>query len=334
MIGIDTRKLSLMVILFLFTVVSISSESEKTKNLLLEGMQHFGEERYNQSIVTFRNIILDSELEPYHGEAYFWIARSYIAINKLDEAERSLESFLLNFPDHQRYSEAYYQKGRLLYLQRNYEGTIQVLQSFLDRYSASPFISNAYYWIGESFYSLGYLEEAEKVFRKIVNDFPKSYKLEAAKYRISMIEFKKKEQELLKLLKWSHEESLKTVQEFQKREKTYEQALVAYQRKIASYETEDYEKKYRDLAEKLAFREEENDKFNKQLEELQKRIVSFEAREEGGEGIGILQATSLDELNAAKALVEKETRLLLVKEEALDLEEKILTWLEKNEEAR
>lgn len=334
MIGVDIRKLTLITVLSLFAITSNYSESEKAKQLLQEGMQYFSAERFNQAIVSFRNIVLDSELAAYHGEGYFWIARSYTAINKLEEAERNLEHFLLNFPDHPRYSEAYYQKGRLLYLQSNYEGTIQVLQSFLDRYSKSPFVSNAYYWIGESLYALGYLAEAEKTFGKIVADFPKSYKLEAAKYRISMIEFKKKEQELLKLLKWSHEESLKTIQEFQKREKTYEQAIVAYQRKIASYETEDFEKKYREVAEKLAVKEEENKKLNNQIEELQKKIVAFEARDEGGEGVGVLQAAGLEEINAAKAMVEKQTRLLKIKEDALDLKDKMLAWLDKYGEAR
>jgi tetratricopeptide (TPR) repeat protein len=97
-------------------------------------------------------------------------------------------------------------------------------------------VPNAYFWIGESLYSLGRLEEAERVFARVLRDYPQSYKVEAASYRLSLLEFKKREEELLRLLKWSHEEFLRTVEEYQRREKAYEQALAAYQQRTGGAE--------------------------------------------------------------------------------------------------
>ena len=48
-----------------------------------------------------------------------------------------------------------------------------------------------------------------------------------------MIRQKKVEIELLDLIKYSHEESLRTAEEYQRRERTYEQALNSYQKRIS-----------------------------------------------------------------------------------------------------
>jgi hypothetical protein len=104
-------------------------------------------------------------------------------------------------------------------------------------------VPNAYFWIGESLYSLGRLEEAERVFAKVLRDYPQSYKAEAASYRLSLLEFKKREEELLRLLKWSHEEFLRTVEEYKRREKAYDQALAAYQQRVGSPEQRQAEAK-------------------------------------------------------------------------------------------
>ncbi len=96
---------------------------------------------------------------------------------------------------------------------------------------------NAYFWVGESLYALGKLDQALSVFRKVLRDYPASFKAEAAQYRVSLIELGRKEAELAKLLKWSHENSLKTIEEFQRRERAYEQAIETYQKRLAASST-------------------------------------------------------------------------------------------------
>jgi chromosome segregation ATPase len=95
------------------------------------------------------------------------------------------------------------------------------------------FVSAAIFWSGECLYSLGRLDEAERAFAIVVESYPKSVKVEAASYRRELIKFEYRERELLKLLTWSHEESLRIVEDFRRRERSYEQALAAYQKQIA-----------------------------------------------------------------------------------------------------
>jgi hypothetical protein len=81
-----------------------------------------------------------------------------------------------------------------------------------------------------------------------------------------LINQKKIEIELLALLRWSHEESLKTMEEYQRRERTYDQALTAYQKRIADM--------LKDT--RLSDLESANAEYRKQLAEAEARILSLE----------------------------------------------------------
>jgi tetratricopeptide (TPR) repeat protein len=169
-------------------------------------------------------------------------------------------------------------------------------------------VPNAYFWIGESLYSLGRLEEAERVFAKVLRDYPQSYKVEAASYRLSLVEFKKREEELLRLLKWSHEEFLRAVEEYQRREKTYEQALAAYQQRTGSPEQRQAEARA--------------------LEELKTENSSLRGKLQLLEAQAAGQGQEAQE--RARQLAELEKALAL-KAQALDLKESLLLRYERAE---
>ena len=95
------------------------------------------------------------ELMQKDRDAYYWIARAYLAIDNYEEAARNLEYFLANFPSHRYSSDALYQKGRLLYLQGDPESGIEVLELFVTEYPDSEYAGNAYFWLGECLFSLG-----------------------------------------------------------------------------------------------------------------------------------------------------------------------------------
>ncbi len=324
-----SKKIKLIVIaviLVIFFIHSAFSGSIEGENIINEGIKYFRAGQYEQAILSFRNIILNSNLKKYHGDAYFWIAKSYIALNKLKEADRNLEYFILNYPNHPYYGEAIYQKGRVLYLEGDYEDSIQVLNSFINQFGSSSFVPNAYYWIGENLYSLGHLEEALKVFKNVVAKYPRSYKVEAARYKISLIQLKKEEQELLKLLKWSHEESLKTVEDFQRRERTYEQAISAYQRRLASFKAAGYEKSIEELKEELQKKNAEIKTLKSQIVNLNAEISTLKQTLEGKGKISISKAR-IEEYEKNKDKLNKMMELLKAKAAALELKEKILDWL-------
>ena len=225
------------IFLLVFAPALLFAQVSSGDDQLREGLLQFKQERYQDAIRTFRTLIFSTQTEQHQAnaaDAYYWVSRAYLAIDNYEEAARNLEYFLANFPSHPYIPDALYQKGRLLYLQGDPESGIQVLERFLSEYPDSQFAGSAYFWLGECLFSLGHLDEAARVFNRVIVEHPKSVKLEASRYRLSLIEFKKRENELLKLLQWSHEEALSSVGEFRRREKAYEQAIAVYQRKLSS----------------------------------------------------------------------------------------------------
>ena len=224
----------IFIIAICLTAVAAAVSAQSTGSSLLDmGISEFRSGRYGESLIFFRDVVIDSNQKKYHSDAYFWISKSYIAMRELDNAEENLEFFILNFSGHKYYEEALYQKGRLMFLQKDYENCIQEAHSFVEKYPDSPFTANAYFWSAESLYELGRLEEAESLFAHILYNYPASYKVESANYRLAMIEQKYREESLVELLKLTHEEYLKSIEEFQIREKTYENALDSYQKKLS-----------------------------------------------------------------------------------------------------
>lgn len=308
-------------LLLVLCISGYSQEESPGEQLLLRGIERFREGEYGEALLAFRDIVLDEGLRNYHGDAYFWIAKSYMALGQLDLAEKNLEFFISNYEDHPSYGEAIYQRGRLLFMQRQYENAIQVFEGFLDSYPESPFKANTLFWIGESLYELGHLEEAYRFFTAVVADHPTSFKVEAARYRISLIDLKQREQQLLKLLKWSHEETLRTLEEFQRREKTYEQALAAYQRRLSSVSKSSYEEQIAALEAQIA---EKNRQIRALADELESVETALDEAEELVESLRDADASASQE-PSTDALATM--RLLRLKEEALELKQAYLESL-------
>lgn len=302
--------------------------------LLQEAIAGFQDSQFNDAILKLRDILLDPDYEQYHGDAYFWIAKSYMALMRLADAERNLEFFLLNYPDSPFYPEANYQKGRLLYLQGEYQAAIQVFQTFVEGFPTSPFIANAYYWSGESLYSLGHFDRAKELFERVVRDFPNSFRVEAARYRISLIELRGREEELLKLLRWSHEEYLDAVERFQRRERTYEEAIESYQRRLASLSTDDFRQEIErlsereeELEEQLAARNATIEDLTAQVRELDEALSTAQAELALRPQAAVIDPAATEEVAQLQAELERRLELVSLKEEALDLRESLLDSL-------
>jgi TolA-binding protein len=115
----------------------------------------------------------------------------------------------------------------------DYEAALKAFAAFAEAAPKSDLLPSALYWCGECLYSLGRLEEAERAFTAVVEKYPSCVKVEAASYRRSLIGLEYRERELLKLLTWSHEESLRAAEDFRRREKAYEQSIAVYQKQLA-----------------------------------------------------------------------------------------------------
>ncbi|OQY33672.1 MAG: hypothetical protein B6241_07135 [Spirochaetaceae bacterium 4572_59] len=217
----------------IFTVTAKSLEDE-----YLYGLDLFKEARYDQASRLFKTVLFDIGSTSLHGNAAYWLSRTYLEMEHYPAAMEIMEEFLLNFPGNKFNLDGQYYKGRLLYLEAEYDKAIHYFSSFITaELEHNPYITNSLFWIGESLYSLGRFEEAEEIYRKILDDFPTSIKVEASNYKISLIEYKYREEELLKLLQWSHEEFLKSSSEYEKKEKEFNQALKVYQDKLKELTT-------------------------------------------------------------------------------------------------
>lgn len=299
---------ALVFLIFMLVLGTIHAQGNPTSALteLRRGIGLFAEGRYVDALPIFDSLYLDQTAGTLRAEGIYWSAMTHIALNNYSAASKVIEIFLELFPGHERMQELLYQQGRLQYVMQNFEQALQVLKAFIVLYPRSEVVPAALFWIAESLYELGRLPEAEKIYNGILMDHPDSVKIEAARYRIELIRFKYREEELLTLLKWSHEESLRVIEEFQRREKAYEQALNLYQ------------KRYGDLQRSMpvgqAEVEAELERLRSQVSDLQ---LTLAARDRQIASMGNLAQTRTAEAQTASA--GPDTRLLALKERTLNL---------------
>jgi TolA-binding protein len=228
----------LVLVVVLATVLPVSVSADRAA--LNRGLEAFRRSEFQSAMDEFRAALVDATDLDTEATAYFWLAKAAMAEGRLNEADKNLAYYLQNFGDHRFAPEARYQQGRLLYMQDDFESAIQLLERFTAQFPDSPFVANAIYWSGEALFNLGRLDEARRVFQTVLRDYPASFRVEAARYRVAVIELTFREQELLQLLRWSHEEYLRALDEFERREGAYQEALVSYQQRLQNAADEDF----------------------------------------------------------------------------------------------
>lgn len=197
---------------------------------LSSGLEAYSRSDWSTAVLSFRKAVTD----PSAGaEPWYWLVMSEISSGDYRSALDDIDRFTASFPGDKRIPDIRYQKGRVLFLLGSYEESIRTLYQFLVTWPDHELVPAAYYWTGECLFASGRFDEARAVFSVVRDSYPQSVKVEASRYRIALIDKNVKEGELLKLLKMSHEESLRVIEEYQRRDKTYEQAIMAYQKRIS-----------------------------------------------------------------------------------------------------
>ena len=242
----------------------------KSADDLRRGIELFAGAHYAEALPIFDTLFLDPAAGPLRADGAYWSALTLLASGDPAAAEKAIESFLSAFPGHIRTPEMIYQKARAAFLQKDYERAVRAFQAYAAAFPSGEQVPASVFWSAESLYSLGRLSDAEKLYRTIGERYPDSVKAEAAKYRLSLIQFKYREDELLTLLKWSHEESLRIIEEFQRREKSYEQALEVYQKR--------YGEAKRGVAQTQASLEDQVTSLKVAMDDLAKRLQDKDAR--------------------------------------------------------
>ncbi len=280
-------------------VTGATGSTMKPADELRRGIELFANARYAEALSIFDALFLDPDSGTLRAEGAYWSAMTLLASGDPAAAEKAMESFLAAFPGHERTPELLYHKARATFLQKDYERAVSMFQSYITAFPAGEHVPASVFWSAESLYSLGRLQDAEKLYRTIGERYPDSVKAEAAKYRLSLIQFKYREDELLTLLKWSHEESLRIIEEFQRREKAYEQALEVYQKRYGEAKRgvaqtqaslEDQVASLRLAMDDLAKRLQEKDARVSELERLQSETASTVPVAEAQEGSATVDA--------------------------------------------
>lgn len=218
----------ILVSFFLFAGFCVCAAQSSDR--LVAGLDAYARSDWASAVSLFRDAVADN---PGSAECWYWLMMAEISAGETDRALADIDRFLLSFSDDRRASDALYQKGRLLFLSGSYDEAIRTLHRFVTSYQGHKMVPSAYYWIAETLFACGRYEEAKNVYVYLTDTWPQSVKREAAVYRIALIEQTETEDMLLSLLKASHEESLKIVEDYQRRERTYEQAVTSYQKRIS-----------------------------------------------------------------------------------------------------
>ena len=310
----------LSIVLFLTGVCLLYAGNVEADRLLGEGLAYFRDSQFQAAAEKFSLITGSQYLKEYHGIAYFMLGKSYFAMNRFKEAAGNIEYYLANFKDHAYFPEAYYMKGSILFKQGDMDNAILVAEDFIARYPGSQFVPNAYFLIGECLYNKGQFDRAEEFYRVIMDRYPSSAKIEAAQFRASLIGFKKRESELLKLLKWSYEDSLQAIEEYKRRESTYEQAITAYQKKIAEGGTVSGDD-VKNMEVKLAEKDLEIQSLQEAKTALEREVALL--KDQLANANVATSPTTSDEF----AELQKKQEMLEMKERALLVKEEYLKWL-------
>ncbi|MDR1238892.1 MAG: tetratricopeptide repeat protein [Treponema sp.] len=251
--------------LFFFTAAAYPAAPARLQN----GVRLYGEGKWREAITELRRAQTEASDPEQRGEALYWVALAEISAGDHTAAVADMEELVRVAPASPRRAELPYHMGRAYYYLGRYDEAVVILTDYAGRVGegADSRKSASLYWIGECLFALGQLDQARDIFFLITDQYPRSAKFEAAAYRIDLINQKKIEIELLALLKWSHEESLRTMEEYQRRERSYDQALIAYQKRIAEM--------LKDT--RMADLEADNANYRRKLSEAEERIRRLEA---------------------------------------------------------
>lgn len=222
----------LLFILCSYTLIFAQTVSDS----LLPGLEAYSREDWDAAILFFKKISANKSTAS--DDAMYWLIMSELSADDYKSALTDSNTFLVKYKDSKRVPDICYQKGRALYQLKQYDEAVKQLYSFLKDYPDHKLTPSALYWIAESLFNTKNYERAALFYTMIVEDYKGSPKYEASFYRLSLIKQKEREEELLELLKVTHEESLRAAEEYEKKSQKYEQAILAYQNRIRELEAQ------------------------------------------------------------------------------------------------
>ena len=232
--------LFLFCFLLLAAVVSTAQNGNQSdySRRFQNGTQFYELSRWFEAAVEFRRAQETAENMSDWSQALYWVILSELANTDYGSALRDMDELQRSAPNSSYNRDMLYHRARVYYNQGFFDEALLLFRHYADSVTdatreTADRRAAAFFWMGECLYAMGQFDEAENFYSWVVTRYPESPKIEAASYRIDLIKQKKIEAELLALLQWSHEESLRTSEDYQRKIRTYEYTLNTYQRRIA-----------------------------------------------------------------------------------------------------
>ncbi len=197
-----------------------------TSNVIDSAITLFEQRRYDEARGAFSVISSNAELSAYHPEVFYWLAQIDIAQGNFAAAQQQFFKIYNQFPQSTRYVGARYHHSRLHFYTGNYHAAVAELESFRESFPDSDFVGNSYYWSGLSLLTLGKNAEAKAMFEQVVRGYPTSYRVDAAHYQLSLLRLAQREDNLLEVVRWTHEEYLSLIDEVERSVDETDQILI------------------------------------------------------------------------------------------------------------
>ena len=227
--------------LLLSAEISVAQNSNNQTDYirrLQNGSQLYRMSRWYEAAVEFRRAQELAADTNEWSQALYWVILSELAHSDYGSALRDMDELERAAPLSNFNRDMIYHRARVYYNQGYFDEALLLFRRYTDAVTDGDRETQdrkaaAFFWMGECLYSIGQYDEAEKFYAWVVARYPESPKVEAASYRVDLIKQKKIETELLALLQWSHEEALRTSEDYQRKIRAYEYTLNAYQRRLA-----------------------------------------------------------------------------------------------------
>jgi len=238
------NKIALKPLIFsvMLLIAGISAAQETSQAVYLRRFQNgtflYNSSRWHESAAEFRRAQEISTNISDWSQALYWVILSELAYSDYGSAIRDMDELERTAPVSSFTRDMAYHRGRIYYNQGFFDDALLYFRRYIDSVQdidpeTADRIAAAYFWMGECLFSMMQYDDSLRFYTWVIDKYPDSPKKEISAYRVDLIRQKKIEAELLALLQWSHEESLKSSEDYQRRIRSYEQALNTYQRRIA-----------------------------------------------------------------------------------------------------
>ncbi len=124
------------------TVSKIRKTDKKDKNkkaIYAKGYKLFLEENYSKAILTLEQIVLMYSNDKIIDNSLFWLAESYLKLNKLNDAVNYYKLIYRYFPFSEKADYALYKIGYIYFKQKHYNKADLAFQKILKEYQDSDF---------------------------------------------------------------------------------------------------------------------------------------------------------------------------------------------------